>query len=152
MKKSAFLLLCVLLFAPCTLIFAQRDIKAALKQDIVKVENGMFSIQEFGILPTFDKEYQVKITATAPQSLLSRDNFLRFYGAFSTTIFSNYLTSEGLQVPNELHVVLSDKPAAKIDLDVTVSMNEEGVEYVVVAENSKTKMNLQWLSQLYLDN
>jgi hypothetical protein len=58
-------------------LLGQRDIKKILLRDIVKVENGMYRIEEFGILPTFDKEYEVKVTATAPVKLISRDNFLR---------------------------------------------------------------------------
>jgi hypothetical protein len=134
-----------------SVLFAQKGLKAALLRDIVKVGNGMFSIQEFGILATFDKNLEVKITATAPETLLSRDNFLRFYGAFSSSVFSTYLSQEGIKAPDDLHIILKDKPGNPIDIEVTISMSGKGVDYAIVTKNSTSKMNIQWLSQLYLD-
>jgi hypothetical protein len=116
------------------------------------VENDMFSIQEFGILATFDKNFEVKVTATAPAKLLSRDNFLRFYGALSSSIFATYLSQEGIKAPDDLHILLKDKPGDPIDITVTISMSEKGIDYTVETKNSKSKKNLQWLTQLYIEN
>jgi hypothetical protein len=136
---------------PSNTLLGQRDIKAILLRDIVKVENGMFSIQEFGILGTFDKNFEVKVTATAPESLLSRDNFLRFYGALSSSVFSTYLSQEGIKAPDDLHILLKDKPGDPIDITVNITMSEKGIDYTVVTKNSKSRMNLQWLTQLYVE-
>jgi len=141
----------ILILIPSNTLLGQRDIKAILLRDIVKVENGMFSIQEFGILGTFDKNFEVKVTATTPQALLSRDNFLRFYGALSSSIFTTYLSQEGIKAPDDLHILLKDKPGDPIDITVTITMSEKGIDYTVVTENSKSKMNLQWLTQLYVE-
>ena len=154
MKKSILsILFCMFIFnlIPFGILFAQKDIKATLLRDIVKVENGMFSIQEFGILATFNKKFEVKITAAAPESLMSRDNFLRYYGAFSSSVLTTYLSQEGVKAPDDLHIILKDKPGDPIDIEVTITMSEKGVDYVVVTKNSTSKMNIQWLAQLYLD-
>ena len=145
------ILFCILILFSYSKLFAQKDLKATLLRDIVTVKNGMFSIQEFGILATFDKQFEVKITATAPETLLSRDNFIRFYGAFSSSIFSTYLSQEGIKAPDDLHILLKDKPGDPIDIEVTIAMSDKGVDYTVVTEKSKSKMNIQWLTQLYLD-
>jgi hypothetical protein len=129
----------------------QRDIKAILSRDIVKVENGMYSIEECGILGTFDKDFQVKVMAAAPITLLSRDNFLRFYGALSSSIFATYLSQEGIKAPDDLHIALKDKPGDPIDIAVTITMSEKGIDYTVVTKNSKSTMNLKWLTQLYVE-
>jgi hypothetical protein len=136
---------------PSNTLLGQRDIKAILLRDIVKVENGMFSIQEFGILATFDKDLEVNVTATAPESLLSRDNFIRFYGALSSSVFSTYLSQEGIKAPDDLHILLKDKPGDPIDITVNITMSEKGIDYTVVTKNSKSRMNLQWLTQLYVE-
>ena len=68
MKNSIYSILfftMILCFIPFNTLFAQRDIKATLHRDIVKVENGTYSIGEYGLLSSFDKDYEVKITATA---------------------------------------------------------------------------------------
>jgi hypothetical protein len=155
MKKTLLsILFCsvILILIPSTTLLGQRDIKAILLRDIVKVENSMYSIREFGILGTFDKDYEVEITATAPEALLSRDNFLRFYGALSSSVFSTYLSQEGIKAPDDLHIILKDKPGDPIDITVNITMSEKGIDYSVVTKNSKSRMNLQWLSQLYVEN
>jgi hypothetical protein len=151
MKKTLFLIFFLLLIFVLSVNLSgqQRDIKAILKRDIVKVENGKFLIQEFGTVTTFDKDFQVKVTASAPMALLSRDNFLRFYGAFSSSIFTTHFSQEGIKVPDDLHILLKDKPGDPVDITVDIVMSEKGVDYSVVTKNSKSKMNLQWLSQLY---
>jgi len=154
MKKSILLILfCTLMlgFLPFSSIIAQRDIKATLVKDIVKVENGTYSIEEFGLLSSFDKDYEVKITAIAPVTFLSRDNFVRFYGAFSSSIFSTWFNQEGIKAPDDLQIVLKDKPGDPIDLEVTISMTEKGVDYEIASKDSKSKMNIQWRNQLYSD-
>jgi hypothetical protein len=154
MKKTLLsILVCslIIFLIPTKILLGQRDIKAILLRDIVKVENDMFSIQEFGILPTFDKDFDVEVTATAPMALLSRDNFLRFYGVLSSSIFSTYLSQEGIKAPDDLHVVLKDKPGDPIDIRVTISMSEKGIDYTVATKSSKSSMNLQWLTQLYVE-
>jgi hypothetical protein len=155
MKKTLLsILFCsvILILIPSTTLLGQRDIKAILLRDIVKVENGMYTLREFGILGTFDKDFEVEITATAPEALLSRDNFLRFYGALSSSVFSTYLSQEGIKAPDDLHIRLKDKPGDPIDITVNITMSEKGIDYSVVTKNSKSRMNLQWLSQLYVEN
>ena len=152
MKKTLLsILLCSVILIRSNTLLGQRDIKAILLRDIVRVENGMFSIQEFGILSTFDKDFEVKVTATAPMALLSRDNFLRFYGALSSSIFSTYLSQEGIKAPDDLHISLKDKPGDPIDITVNITMSEKGIDYTVETKNSKSQMNLQWLTQLYVE-
>lgn len=154
MKNSG----CLVLFATflfCTFPFqksiAQRDIKGELKKDIVKIENEKYSIHEFGLITSFDKDYEVEISATAPVSLLSRDNFVKYYGAFSSSIFPTYFSQEGIKAPDDLVLVNKQKPGNPVDLTVTISMNEKGIDYLIQSENSKSKMNIQWQYQLFTD-
>jgi hypothetical protein len=152
MKKTLLsILFCSGILIPSNILLGQRDIKAILLRDIVKVENNMFQIEEFGILGTFDNDFAVKVTATAPKALLSRDNFLRFYGALSSSIFATYLSQEGIKAPDDLHIALKDKPGDPIDITVTITMSEKGIDYIVVTKNSKSSMNLHWLTQLYVE-
>jgi len=145
--------LCSIIFFLCSsgVLLGQRDIKATLLQDIVNVENSVYSIQEYGILGTFDKDFQVKITATTPQALLSRDNFIRFYGALSSSIFATYLNQEGIKTPDDLHIALKDKPGDHFYITVSITMSEKGIDYTIATKNSESRMNLHWLTQLYVE-
>jgi hypothetical protein len=154
MKKTLFLIMfCSVIFIllPSKNLLGQRNIKEILLRDIVKVENGAYTIQEFGILPTFDKNYEVKVTATAPVELISRDNFLRFYGSLSISILETYLSQEGIKAPDDLNFTLKDKPGDPIDITVDIKMSENGIDYVVGTKDSKSKMNLHWLTQMYVE-
>ncbi len=153
-KKLSYCLvgLAIIILIPFNTMYAQPNIKVLLSKDIVKVENDTYSIQESGVLATADKPLLVRITATAPVALLSRDNFLRFYGALTTSILSSFLRQEGQRVPDDLHLLLAEPTSSPMDIEVTITMNERGVDYMVVTKNVTSKMDLQWLSQLYLDN
>ena len=149
-----FLLSAVIMVTGVATYGQQRDIKAILKRDIVKTVNGQYTIQEYGTMSAFDKdfnskEYQVSVNAKAPVSLLSRDNFTRFYGAFSTTIFATYVIQEGLKPPDDCHIMLKDKPGDPIDLNIEIVMSESGVDYTISFKGGKSQMHLAWLTQLY---
>lgn len=149
--KSQLATLAVILVFPFQFLFAQRDIKGELNNDLVQIKNGYYAIEEYGLIASFDKEYEVKISASAPITLMSRDNFVRYYGAFSSSIFSTWMSQEGIKAPDDLLLVRTDKPGANIDLTVTIEMNEKGIDYVVQSENSNSKMNIQWQYQLFTD-
>ena len=148
---KTFLATLILTFFSCANLFAQRDIQGELKRDIVKIENGVYSIHEFGSITSFDKDYEVEISAKAPVDLLSRDNFVRYYGAFSSSIFSTYFSQEGIKAPDDLVLVKKEKLGNPIDLTVTITMNEKGIDYVIDSGDSKSKMNIQWQYQLFTD-
>ena len=144
----------VMLAAAMNLYGQQRDIKSILKRDIVKTENGMYSIREYGTAAAFDKEFntrefQVSVSAQAPVSLLSKDIFTRFYGALSTSIFTTYFSQEGLKAPDDFNILLKDKPGNPIDLTVEIVMSESGIDYSLSFPGGKSKMHLHWLTQLY---
>lgn len=96
-----------------------------------------------------NKMNQQGISASTPITLMSRDNFVRYYGALSSSIFSTWMSQEGIKAPDDLLLVRTDKPGAKIDITVTIAMNEMVIDYVVQSENSKSVMNIQWQYQLF---
>lgn len=144
-------LICVFVLISSSVLFAQRNIKSELKRDVVKIEDGRYTIEEYGLISSFDKDYEVKISASAPVSLLSRDNFMRYYGAFSSSIFSTWFSQEGIKAPDDLLVVLKEKPGKQVELTVTITMSESGVDYVIATKNSKSAMTIQWQYQLFAD-
>ena len=144
-------LICVFVLISGYKLFAQRDIISELKQDVVKIEGDQYTIQEYGLIGSFDKDYEVKISASAPVSLLSRDNFMRYYGAFSSSVFSTYFSQEGIKAPDDLLLVLKEKPGNPVELTVTISMSESGVDYVIATKDSKSEMTIQWQYQLFAD-
>ena len=144
----------VILAAAMNVYGQQRDIKSILKRDIVKTENGMYSIREYGTATAFDKEFntkefQVNVSAKAPVSLLSKDNFTRFYGALSTSIFTTYFSQEGLKASDDFNILLKDKPGDPINLTVEIVMSESGIDYTLSFQGGRSQMHLNWLTQLY---
>jgi putative cell wall-binding protein len=144
----------VILASPMRSFGQQRDIKSILKREIVKTENGMYSIQEYGTATAFTKDFNVKnfqvsISAKAPVSLLSKENFARFYGALSVSILTSFFSQEGLKAPDDFHILLKDKPGNPIDITIEIVMSDSGIDYTMTTPDGNSKMNLHWLTQLY---
>jgi hypothetical protein len=69
----------------------------------------------------------------------------------SSSVFSTYLSQEGIKAPDDLHILLEDKPGDSIDITVNITMSEQGIDYTVATKTSRSKMHLLWLTQLYAD-
>lgn len=152
MKKIIFsypFALVLLLIIPFSASYGQTDIKKKLMNNVVTVVNGNYSIKEYGQISTFDKDYEVMLTATASQSLISRDNFLRIYGSLSSSVFETFLRQEGIKTPDDLNLFKRQvPPKADIDITVAINMDDKGVHYTVEKPGTKSQMDLNW-NQLF---
>lgn len=140
------LIICCLLTitSALNLISGQVDIGPFLLTDIVKEDGDDFFIEEYGTLYTFDKEYRIRINATASKKLISKDNFIRYYGALSGSVFVTFLNQEGIKPPDDMLFLKEVKPPDKTDIAVTITMNEKGIYYKTETSNSKSQMEIQW--------
>src|SRR5450759_4172360 len=75
--------------------YGQTDWKEKLTKNIVKVENGKYSVEEYTLF-TIDNTttIQFKTSAVAPIDVLCRDKFVSFYSSYTTLILSLIHISE----------------------------------------------------------
>jgi hypothetical protein len=137
--------LVLLLILPFSASYGQTDIRKKLMSNVVTVANGNYSIKEYGRIQTFDKDYEVQLSATAPQALISRDNFLRIYGSLSSSVFETFLRQDGVKTPDDLNLVRRQAPPKEpIDITVTITMSDKGIHYNVEKPGTKSQMDLTW--------
>jgi len=52
--------------------FGQAELKTKLLKIIVKIENGKFTLEEYGFIVTFEANWlEVKVTSNAPSNMIS---------------------------------------------------------------------------------
>lgn len=67
--------------------FAQKDFSAKLKKDIVTIEAGKYNATDYYYLKfTNGNTAQMKVSATCPNEVMSRDNFIGIFSSYSMVL------------------------------------------------------------------
>lgn len=148
MKKffmTWYCLLCCIMALSVTTCFGQADIKTRLLKDVVKTENGKYSIEEIGFIVTLEANVlEVEITASSPSNLMSRDNFSLISSSLSNALISSTLKMNSLTGNSELVVVRREKPVKPADITVHIEMKAEGVSYKVTMKGFSMDNKMTW--------
>ena len=132
--------------------FGQTDLKTKLFKDIVKTENGNYIAEENGFVVAMKANIlEVKITASCPVSVMSRDNFLLTYSAFGNSIIASALKSINDQGNDELILIRRDKAIRPADITIEIEMNTNGLNYKVTASGYTGSNKLTW-DQFFFSN
>jgi phage tail sheath gpL-like len=138
------LLICIVILSSLK-SFGQADIKAKLLKDIVKTENGKFTLEEYGFLVTLEANIlEVKVTSDAPVNLISRDNFISISSSMVNAITASTLKNKGLTGNEDLHLTMRDKQVAPADITIQIEMNQEGLTYKVNAKGYQGSNKIEW--------
>ena len=125
--------------------FGQSDIKTRLLKDVVKTENGRFTLQQFGFLVTIEANIlEVKITSTAPANLISRDNFLNISSSLANGILASTLKLNNLTGNQDLHLVLREVPVKAPDITINITMKADGISYKATAKGYEGSNDMGW--------
>ncbi len=129
--------------------FAQTkgDIQALMKKDRVIQKDGKFNIEAYRLCRLYrpkhlgggvSKPFQVKASAEAPaQGVVSRDNFLVLFTEIALGLRVKFATDfiKGLtpiQALDALQCEQIDAPVGKVDLQVDVNMDKEGIKIEIL--------------------
>jgi hypothetical protein len=149
MKKSilsATLVALFLLVLPITNSFGQPDIKARLLQNVVKTENGKFIAEEYGSIVNIKTNLlEVKITATAPADIISRDSFISIYSEMGISILSSALKDINIEPNEAFNLIRHGKSAEPPKVVIQIEMSKTGLSYKVNSGTSFSSSNtLSW--------
>ena len=126
-------------------LWGQTDAKALLKQDVVKLVAGGFAVEEYGtVLPMNSDAVALKLTASAPANLMSRDRFLAVYSSFSTALVITTMKDMDLKASDDLIIRKTNKTGEPIKITVDIKMTSAGVSYKVVAAGYKSGSQVDW--------
>jgi hypothetical protein len=125
--------------------FGQSELKTKLLKDIVKIENGKFTLEEYGFIVTLEANLlEVKVTSEAPSNMISRDNFISLSSSMSNAIVASTLKSKGITGNDDLHLIMRDKQVAPADITIQIELNPAGLTYKVSAKGYQGGNNLGW--------
>ena len=147
MRNSILIKTCLLLSLVfvASLSFGQTDIKSKLFKDIVKTENGNYIVEENGFIVALKANIlEVKITASCPVSVMSRDNFILIFSAFGNSMIVSALKSINDQGNDELILVRRDKAIGPADMTIQIEMDSNGLKYKVIAKGYTESNTLTW--------
>jgi hypothetical protein len=147
MKNTILIRTCFLisLFLIVTQSFGQTDFKSKLFKDFVKTENGKYTAEENGFVVSMKANIlEVKITASCPTSVMSRDNFILTFSSFGNCMIASALKNINDQGNEELVLVRRDKPIGPADITIQIEMNVNGLNYKVTAKGYQGSNTLTW--------
>jgi hypothetical protein len=125
--------------------FGQADLKTELLKDIVKIENGKFTLEEYGFIVTLEANLlEVKVTSAAPSNMISRDNFISISSSMANAILASTLKSKGITGNDDLHLIMRDKQVAPSDITIQIELNQAGLTYKVNAKGYQGGNNMGW--------
>ncbi len=146
-KTEVILAMGLLAFSPPAFGQTKSDIQLLMKKDRVIHQGGQFKIEGYHICRLYrpkhlgggvSKPFQVSARAQAPvQGIVSRDNFLVLYTEIALGLRVKYAADiiKGLtpiQALDALQCEQIDAPLGKVDLEVDVNMDNEGIKIEIL--------------------
>ena len=147
------------LLAPSAIDASETDRAKKLLEEVVKIENGKFTIQEFGLLSfpwAPDEKIQLRLHSEVPESgVVSRDNFVGITAVLQTIVLFGIAmeaqSSTGVAMnlrtlDDAFEYVELDEPIGNVDLEINLYMSKGGLqmEFVNTRENSTQRNTIPW--------
>lgn len=147
MKNSTLIRTClsIILILVVSQVIGQTDLKSKLFRDFVKTENGKYTAEENGFVVALKANIlEVKITASCPVTVMSRDNFILTFSAFGNSMIASALKNINDQGNEELVLERRDKAIKDADISIQIEMNANGLKYKVIAKGYTGSNSLTW--------
>jgi hypothetical protein len=121
-----------------------QNIEQKLKADIVKIETGKFTIDDYTLVTTKGKNIQIKVHAEASNNgFISRDNFIYFTSSIIDEIVSQFTAADENAKTEDLEEI-----TGKADIIVNCFMSKTGIQVETTTSNGTEKIMQKW-SDLY---
>ncbi len=143
MNKKLFLtgLLLSLFFLP-NFAIAQKDHTAELKKNLVTIEEGNYKAFDFMYLKFSNgNTMQIKISATCPVDIMSRDNFVSMYSTYGTILLLATFAEAGVEMPDIKDL---DELIGEPDITYNFVMTKNGMQIQVGTNQGKENVTMKW--------
>lgn len=136
------------MFATLSLIsisaFSQTEWKTRLLKDIVKVENGNYSVEEYTLVKINEKNsIQFKTSAVAPVNVISRDKFVSFYSTYEIVILYA-LMNKNVTDFTSIDMEKLDELIGQPDITLHFEMTKNGIQIQITTEGETVKQTMTW--------
>ena len=134
----------VLVFLTLSAFGYSQNIEQKLKADIVKIETGKFTIDDYTLVTTKGKNIQIKVHAEASNNgFISRDNFIYFTSSIIDEIVSQFTAADENAKTEDLEEI-----TGKADIIVNCFMSKTGIQVETTTSTGTEKIMQKW-SDLY---
>lgn len=140
-----------LVFIGLNSIQAQTDASAKLKEELVTISNGKYQIEDFQLL-TFsnDATLQLKTTATAPEGVISRDQFVAIYSSVGVFMIVSILGEAGVSI-DDVDFKELDELIGVADISIHLEMTKNGLQMAITTEEGTERETITW-NEFFADN
>ena len=122
--------------------FAQKDFSARLKKEIVKIDAGKYVSNDYQYLKfSNENTMQIKVSASCPVEVMTRDNFINIYSTISTMMLLATFAEAGVEIPDmkELDELIGDP-----DITYNIVMAKNGMQIQVITAQGKENVTMKW--------
>lgn len=122
--------------------FAQKDYSARLQKEIVKIDEGKYISNDYLYLKfSNDNTMQIKVSASCPIEVMTRDNFINIYSTISTMILLATFAEADVEIPEmkELDELIGDP-----DITYNIVMAKNGMQIQVITAEGKETDTMKW--------
>jgi hypothetical protein len=117
-----------------------QNIEQKLKADIVKIETGKFTIDDYTLVTTNGKNIQIKVHAEASNNgFISRDNFIYFTSSIIDEIVSQFTAADEKSKTEDLEEI-----TGKADIIVNCFMSKTGIQVETTTSTGTEKIMQKW--------
>jgi hypothetical protein len=117
-----------------------QNIEQKLKADIVKIETGKFTIDDYTLVTTNGKNIQIKVHAEASNNgFISRDNFIYFTSSIIDEIVSQFTAADEKAKTEDLEEI-----TGKADIIVNCFMSKTGIQVETTTSTGTEKIMQKW--------
>lgn len=142
MKSVFFKVAIIMMLAFSTSLMAQNDYSARLKKETISIQDGKFTVNDYDYLK-FPNEntMQIKVSASCPVDVMSRDNFINIYSTVSTMMVLATFSEAGVEIPDikELDELIGDA-----DITYNIIMAKNGMQIQVTTNEGKENITMKW--------
>lgn len=123
--------------------YSQKDWETELKEDLVKVINNKYHIDDFMLITFGSQTLQIKMSAEAPLEIISRDNFISNYSSLGTIMMLSMFQEAGFSI-DQLDIKELDELIGAPDIIFNLIMAKNGMQIQIISEEGTEKLTMSW--------
>jgi hypothetical protein len=117
-----------------------QNVEQKLKADVVKIQTGKFTIDDFTLVTTNGKNIQVQVHAEASNTgFISRDNFVYATATVVSEIIGQFTAADENAKTEDL-----DEITGKADIVVNCYMSKTGIQIEITTAEGTEKSMQKW--------
>lgn len=124
--------------------FAQTDWSKTLGKNLVTVTDGSLNTEDIQLIKfSNDATLQFKTSASGPQDLISRDQFVSVFSSLGTYFLISILSEAGVNI-DDVEMTALDELTGNADIAIHMEMNKTGMEIAITTADGTERESMGW--------